>query len=59
MDTTKPLHIAVLHGACPEDADKFAARIQEEYAPVEIIINETGPVLGVNTGPGAVAFCGY
>jgi len=27
--------------------------------PAEIMINITGPVLGINTGPRALALCGY
>ena len=56
---TKGLHIAVLHGSAPEEAQKLADQIANEYNPVELIINMTGPVLGVNTGPGALALCGY
>ncbi len=55
----KPLHVAVLHGNAPEEAAEIAARIQEEYAPQELLINITGPVLGVNTGPRALALAGY
>lgn len=53
------LHIAVLHGAAHEEAQKLADRIREEFNPVELILNITGPVLGINTGPGALALCGY
>ncbi|MDZ7844210.1 MAG: DegV family protein [Anaerolineales bacterium] len=55
----KPTHIAVLHGNQPDQAQALGKRIQEEYSPQELIINITGPVLGVNTGPGALALCGY
>lgn len=53
------LHIAVLHGNVPDEAQELADRIREEYHPVELIMNITGPVLGINTGPGALALCGY
>jgi DegV family protein with EDD domain len=53
------LHIAILHGNALEEAQKLAERIKEEFDPVELIINITGPVLGINTGPGALALCGY
>jgi DegV family protein with EDD domain len=53
------LHIAVLHGDAFEEAQKLAERIIEEFDPVELLINITGPVLGINTGPGALALCGY
>jgi fatty acid-binding protein DegV len=53
------LHIAVLHGNALDEAQKLADRIREEFNPVELIVNITGPVLGINTGPGALALCGY
>jgi len=53
------LHIAVLHGNVAEQAEELAERIRTEYKPVELLINMTGPVLGINTGPGALALCGY
>ncbi len=55
----KNLRIAVLHGDVPEKAQALAERIRAEYAPLELLINITGPVLGINTGPGALALCGY
>jgi len=48
-----------LHGNTLEKAEELAARIQSDFNPVELIINMTGPVLGINTGPGALALCGY
>jgi DegV family protein with EDD domain len=53
------LHIAVLHGAALSEAEHLAERIKAEFHPIELFINLTGPVLGVNTGPKAVAICGY
>lgn len=53
------LRIAVLHGDAFEEARALAERIQSEYHPLELLINMTGPVLGINTGPGALALCGY
>src|SRR5574340_545681 len=55
----KGLHIAVLHGDAPEEAEVLVERIRSEFNPVELFINTTGPVLGINTGPGALALCGY
>jgi DegV family protein with EDD domain len=59
LDLSKKLHIAVLHGNALDKAEQLAARIKKEYHPTELIVNMTGPVLGVNTGPGALALCGY
>ena len=53
------LHIAVMHGNVLEEAQELAERIRLDFDPVELIINMTGPVLGINTGPGALALCGY
>jgi DegV family protein with EDD domain len=59
LKTDHKLRIAVLHGNVQDKAKELARRIQEEYHPLELIINMTGPVLGNNTGPGALALCGY
>jgi DegV family protein with EDD domain len=59
LDTSKPLHIAVMHGGVPEKAEALADRIREAYHPEELLIHITGPVLGINTGPGALALAGY
>jgi DegV family protein with EDD domain len=59
LDTENTTHIAVMHGDAPEDAERIAKRIEREYAPSELLIDITGPVLGVHTGPGAIALCGY
>lgn len=53
------LHVAVLHGNVVEAAGVLAERIRAEHHPVELLVNMTGPVLGINTGPGALALCGY
>lgn len=53
------LHIAVLHGNALEEAQKLVEKIKEELEPVELLVNITGPVLGIHTGPRALALCGY
>jgi len=59
IGNVKNLRIAVLHGDAFEEAQVLAKRIEAEYHPLELLINMTGPVLGLNTGPGALALCGY
>jgi DegV family protein with EDD domain len=59
LDRSRPLHVAVLHGGVPEEGQALAERVRAELNPVELLINMTGPVLGINTGPGALALCGY
>jgi DegV family protein with EDD domain len=59
LDINKSLHVAVMHGNIPEEAQRIADRIQREYAPVELVVSLTSPVMGIHTGPGAIALCGY
>jgi DegV family protein with EDD domain len=53
------MHIAVMHGDAPQDARRILERIQRDYSPAELLTDVTGPVLGVHTGPRAIALCGY
>lgn len=59
VDTSKPLHITVLHNAAFEEAKELAERVIKEFSPKEIFISIVSPVLGVHTGPRAIALCGY
>jgi DegV family protein with EDD domain len=59
LEVNKPMHIAVLHGNALAEAEALAERIRGTYHPHELVLNMTGPVLGVNTGPSALALCGY
>ena len=59
LDTSRPMRIAVLHNNAPEEAQALADKIIAEFKPVELIIGIVSPVLGVHTGPRAIALCGY
>ena len=59
IDTTKPMHITVLHNQALEEAQALADRVKSEYSPKELFISYASPVLGVHTGPLALALCGY
>ena len=59
LDTSKRMRIAVLHGDAQADAERLAERVQREFSPAELLMNTTGPVIGIHTGPGAIALCGY
>ena len=54
-----PMHITVLHNAALEEAQALAERVRVEYNPAELFISIVSPVLGVHTGKGALALCGY
>ncbi len=59
VDVSRPLHIAVLHNDALEDATLLAEKIRDEFKPIELMIGIVSPVLGVHTGPRAIALCGY
>ena len=59
LDTDRPLHITVLHNNVLEEAQELAEKVREEYKPVDLFIQIVSPILGVHTGPGAIALCGY
>jgi DegV family protein with EDD domain len=54
-----PLRVAVLHGGAQDEAEEMVERIRREHNPRELILTMTSPVLGVHTGPRALAWCGY
>jgi fatty acid-binding protein DegV len=49
----------VLHCDAPEDGQKVADMVTERFQPVELVIAETGPVIGVHGGPGTVGVAFY
>ena len=55
----RPLHITVLHNDALPEAEALADRVRAEYHPQELFISIVSPVLGVHTGPRAIALCGY
>jgi DegV family protein with EDD domain len=59
MDVNRPLHVAVMHGDAEQDAAEMFDRVHREYPQAEVLTNITGPALGINTGPKAIALCGY
>jgi len=59
VDPEKTLRIAVLHNAALQEARALVEKIEAEIDPKEIIVSIVSPVLGVHTGPRAVAICGY
>jgi DegV family protein with EDD domain len=59
MDTSCPMHITVLHNDALPEAQALFEQVQREYSPQELFISIVSPVLGVHTGPRAIALCGY
>jgi DegV family protein with EDD domain len=54
-----PLHVTVLHNAAYDEARALAGRITAQYPAVELFIQIVSPILGVHTGPRAVALVGH
>jgi len=59
LDTNRPMHITVLHNNIPQEAEEMAAKVREEYDPEDLYVQIVSPILGVHTGPNAIALCGY
>lgn len=59
IDPTQPVRVAVMHAAAREDAKALLDEILALNTPVEHIISEISPVLGVHGGPGLVGICAY
>ena len=51
VDTSKPIHIAVMHADALDEAQVVADEIKETYPEAEMFISEITPVLGVHGGP--------
>ncbi len=41
------------------EAQQLLDRIREDFNPAELLTSIVSPILGVHTGPGALALCGY
>ena len=59
INADRPLHLTVLHNNALQEAEALAERIRRELSPKELFITIVSPVLGVHTGPLAIALCGY
>ena len=49
----------ICHGDVDDEAEALKAKILEEYSDAKVVINCVGPLLGTNTGPGALALIFY
>ncbi len=59
LDHKKDVHICVMHGGAEEDALHLVEKIRREHQPKELLMNFTGTVLGMHTGPRALGLIGY
>ena len=54
-----PVHVAVMHAYCPDEAENLKARISAEFNCAELFITEFSPVMGYATGTGTLGFAFY
>jgi DegV family protein with EDD domain len=59
MDTSRPLHVAVIHSNAPDLAEELLKRVKANYEPAELMLAPISPVMGTHIGPGAVGLTGY
>jgi DegV family protein with EDD domain len=59
VDRTRPMRVAVMHAAAPEDAQALAEAVERRVRPLELVLAQITPALGVHGGPGAVGVCAY
>lgn len=51
------IKVAYLHAAALEEVRKLRGLLEERLSPVETLVAELSPALGVHTGPGTVGVC--
>lgn len=54
-----PLHMAVLHGDVPEEAEKLKQMVTERFSCTELVTSQITPVIGTHLGPGALGIAVY
>ena len=54
-----PVHVAVMHAYCPDEAEELKERVASEFNCAELFITEFTPVMGYATGTGTIGFAFY
>ena len=54
-----PLHVSVIHGDVPQQAEEFRVMIQRDMSCAELLVAHFTPVMGIYTGPGVVGLVFY
>ncbi len=54
VGSSKPVRLAVVHTGAEEDARQLLAQLSERLGPVETLIGNVSPVVGVHVGPNGV-----
>jgi fatty acid-binding protein DegV len=56
---TNPLHVAVMHGSVPEEAERLKERVLSEFDCAELWLTEFTPIMGYAAGAGVLALAFY
>lgn len=56
---SQPVHVAVMHAAVPEEAERLKERISAEFNCVELLLTEFSPIIGYSTGRGVLGLAFY
>ncbi len=59
QSTSKSLHVAIMHAAALEEAEKLKERVAAEFNCAELFIADFSPVMGYATGWGTLALAFY
>ncbi len=53
LDPKRPTVVAITHAKAPAWAERLRKLVEEQIVVSELILSETGPVIGTHVGPGA------
>jgi len=53
----KKIKIAYVHAAAKDEVGKLRLLVEKRIQPIETLVSELPPALGVHTGPGTIGFC--
>ena len=56
---TGPLHVGVIHGDAPKEAEQLATKIRDRYKVAEMTFSEITPVVGTHIGPDTLGIALY
>lgn len=56
---TGPLHVGVIHGDAPKEAEQLADKIRDRYEVTEMTFSEITPVVGTHIGPDTLGIALY
>jgi DegV family protein with EDD domain len=55
----QPVHVAIMHTAIPDEAEKLKKHISNEFNCLELLLTEVSPIIGYSIGPGALGVAFY